>query len=270
MNDVDRILARRHDSGGDFWATPDGRLDVGSPFSTLTSLLVLRELGVPPSHEAVRGGLDLIWRAWRDDGAIRLAPQAPLHPCYTAEALRVLVRCGQARDRRVQTTATTLLESAHETGGWRCQVTTFGRGAETHFANPGATLFVLDALRFLPTGLCRGRVVDAAVESLLRHWDERKPVGPCHYGIGSLFMQVEYPFLRYNLFFFVYVLSFYPKARRDPRFRAALATLEGKLDGRGRVVVERPHRGFADLDLCRRGQSSARATRRYTEIVRNL
>lgn len=34
--DVESILAARHDNGADFWATPDGRLSKGGPFSTLT------------------------------------------------------------------------------------------------------------------------------------------------------------------------------------------------------------------------------------------
>ena len=44
--DVDAVLARRHDNGTDYWASADGRLGVGDPFSTLTSLLILHELKV--------------------------------------------------------------------------------------------------------------------------------------------------------------------------------------------------------------------------------
>jgi hypothetical protein len=47
----------------------------------------------------------------------------------------------------------------------------------------------------------------------LQHWVVKRPLGPCHFGIGTLFMQVEYPFLRYNLFSYVYVLSFYERAK---------------------------------------------------------
>ena len=88
MNDEDiqTVLAKRHHNGGDFWATEDGRVYVGSPFSTLSSLGILHELGLPSTHEAVVGGVELIFRAWRDDGQIRLGPNAPLYPCYTAEA----------------------------------------------------------------------------------------------------------------------------------------------------------------------------------------
>ena len=35
-------------------------------------------------------------------------------------------------------------------------------------------------------------------------------------------MQVEYPMRGYGLFYYVYVLSFYARARSDERFQAAL------------------------------------------------
>lgn len=110
--DAKAILAKRRHNGGDYWATPDGRLYVGSPFSTLSSLLMLYELGVPAKHEAVSGGLELTLEACRDDGKIRLAPTAPLYPCYTAEAARVLCRFGLARDKRVCSSTCTLSRSS--------------------------------------------------------------------------------------------------------------------------------------------------------------
>jgi len=158
--DIAAILAKRHDNGADYWATPDGRIYVGSPFSTLTALGILHEPRVPRSHEAVRGGLDAV-----------LA---------------------------------------------------------------------------------------------------RRRCGPCHYGIGPRFMQVEYPFLRYNIFYFVYVLSHYPLAARDKRFRAAAAALATRIDADGRLVVEAPHRGLKGLAFCERGKPSDLATVRYREIVANV
>ena len=82
-------------------------------------------------------------------------------------------------------------------------------------------------------------------------------------------MQVEYPFFRYNLFFYVYVLSFYEAAKKSPKFRQALRGLEAKLID-GQVVVENPHRGLARLSFCRKGGRSRLATRRYREILRNV
>jgi len=268
--DVEAILAPRHHNGGDYWATPDGRIYKGNPFSTLSSLGMLHELGVGRDHEAVEGGLELVLDACREDGRVRVAPRAPLYPCYAAEATRILCRFGLEDHDAVGRTVSYLLENAHETGGWRCNFTRFGKGPETEYANPGATVYALDVLRFFPGYRQGAEVVDAAVESLLDHWETREPIGPCHWGIGTLFLQVEYPFLRYNLFYYVYVLSFFERARGDERFAEALATLEDKLDGDGRVIVERPHRGLKGLAFCARDRPSETATQRHREIRDNL
>lgn len=268
--DIQKILDRRHDNGGDFWASADGRIYVGNPFSTLAALNMLHELGVDSDHEAVQGGLALILNACRDDGRIRLAPKAPLYPCYTAEAARVLCRFGLTDHEALQRTVAYLLENSHDSGGWRCNFTKFGRGPETAYANPGATLYALDVLRFFPEYRKGVEVVEQAVASLLAHWETRKPVGPCHWGIGSLFMQLEYPFLRYNLFYYVYVLSFFERAKRDTRFEAAHAALAATLNAESKIVVERPHRGLKGLEFCAKGQPSDPATARFEELRRNL
>lgn len=266
--DVEAILARQHDNGADYWASPDGRLGVGDPFSTLTSLLVLHELKVARTHEAVRGALQLVLNAWREDGRYRLAPTGALYPCYTAAAARVLCRFGYARDRRLQTTFTHFVETQHDDGGWRCKKFSYGRGPETEFSNPGVTLAVLDAFRF-SKHINQNPCLNRAVESLLDHWTVRRPIGPCHFGIGTLFMQVEYPLLRYNLFNYVYVLSFYDRAKKDRRFLEALQVLDSKLDANGQLVVERPNRKLADLSFCRASRPSELATARYREVVQN-
>lgn len=110
---------------------------------------------------------------------------------------------------------------------------------------------------------------DGAVDFLLEHWTIRKPIGPCHYGIGTLFMQVEYPFRDYNIFIYVYVLSFYNRAREDKRFLNALETLESKMQ-EGQIVVERVVPKLAKLSFCQKGKTSALATMRYQEILQNL
>ena len=266
-SDIDAILSRRHDNGADYWATGDGRVYVGNPFSTIASLGMLHELGVGADHEAVAGGLELLVAAVRDDGRIRLAPKAPLYPCYTSEAARMLCRFG--RTDAVERTVSYLLDNGHETGGWRCSFSRFGKGPETAFASPGATLYALDTLRFF-THLCDGNdVVDAAVDSLLSHWETREPIGPCHHGIGSRFMEIEFPFIRYNLFYWVYVLSFFPRATGDRRFTEALAEVESRLDEDGMVIVERPHRMLGRLEFCAKGRPSEVATSRYREVEAN-
>ena len=111
--------------------------------------------------------------------------------------------------------------------------------------------------------------LDKAVDFLLEHWTIRKPIGPCHYGIGTLFMQVEYPFRSYNFFSYVYILSFYNRAKEDKRFLEALKTLESKMVD-GQIVVERVVPKLAGLFFCKKGEASPLATKRYHEILKNL
>ncbi len=270
VTDVETILARRHDNGGDFWASDDGKIYVGNPFSTIGCLLILHELRLEAGHEAIDGALALLLEHAREDGQIRLGPKTPLYPCYTAEAVRALCRFGLHDSPEAGLSISFFLDSAEPGGGWRCNFTRFGRGPETEHANPGATLYILDILRYFAEFRAGHPVVDNAVAHLLGHWDTKTPLGPCHWGIGSTFMQVEFPFLRYSLFYYVYILSHFASARGDARFQAAFDALTESLDSGGQIIVERPHRRLARLEFCRKGQPSCAATRRYREIMANI
>jgi len=82
-------------------------------------------------------------------------------------------------------------------------------------------------------------------------------------------MKVEFPFFRYNLFFYIYVLSFYNRAKKDPRFLEALSVLESKLL-EGKVVIENPNRKLVGLSFCKKEEPSELATVRYREILKNI
>jgi hypothetical protein len=266
--DVDAILSKRHDNGADYWATPDKRLMKGSVFSTLESALLLMELGMAPSDPCLRDTADLIFSTWREDGRFKLSPDGGIYPCHTIGAANVLCHLGYSRDARLQKTFEHLFDIQYSDGGWRCNKFSFGRGPETEFSNPGPTLTALNAFRFTEY-LNKEPALDKAVSFLLDHWTTRLPLGPCHYGIGTLFMQTEYPFSTYNLFAYVYVLSFYNSAKNDARFLDALKAMESKLLD-GKVVVERVNKKLAGLSFCEKGKPSELATRHYHEILKNL
>ncbi len=267
-SDVEAILARRHDNGGDYWTTPDKRLLKGSPFSALGSAHLLLELGMEPSEPVLREVADMFFDAWREDGRFKLYPQGAIYPCQTINALNLLCHMGYASDSRLQKTFAHLLEIQHRNGGWRCNKFSFGRGPETESSNPGPTLTALNAFRFADF-TNNEKALDEAVDFLLGHWITRAPLGPCHYGIGTLFMQVGYPFENYNLFLYVYVLSFYQSARQDARFLDAFAALEARLTD-GMIVPERVNRKLNGLSFCKKGAPSEPGTRRYHEILKNL
>lgn len=266
--DVSAILARRHDNGADYWATPDGRIAKGSPFTTLDCAMMLCDLGVDPTDPVLRQTADVIFGALREDGRFRLAPRGPIYPCHTVNAARALGALGFAGDDRLEKTFDHLLTIEHNDGGWQCRKFSYGRGSETRFSNPGPTLAALDVFR-LAGRHDRSPSLDVAVEFLLDHWTTRTPLGPCHFGIGTLFMQVTYPFASYNLFFYVYVLSFFERAKGDRRFMEALQALESTMVA-GRIIVQRPHPKLSSFAFCQAGKASDLATLRFNEIQQNL
>jgi len=268
QSDVDVILSHRHDGGADYWTTPDKRLLKGSPFSACNSALMLLELGIEPTDPILKEVAELFFSAWKEDGRFKLYPKGSIYPCQTAHAAYLLCRMGYASDSRIQRTFQHFLETQYTDGGWRCKKFFFGRGPETEHSNPMPTLTVLNAFRFSDY-LNKEPALDKPVEFLLEHWTIRKPIGPCHYGIGTLFMQVEYPFYDYNLFLYVYVLSFYNRAKDDKRFKEAFEALRSKLAD-GKIVVERVVPKLAKLSFCKKGEPSELATRRYQEILANL
>lgn len=266
--DVEAILSHRHDNGADLWTTPDKRLIKDAPFSTLESVLYLLELGMEPTEPLLKETTELIFSTWQEDGRFKLYPQGSVYPCQTIHAANTLCHMGYASDLRLQKTFQHLLDIQYIDGGWRCNKFSFGRGPETEYSNPLPTLNALSAFRF-SDHFSNEPALDKAVDFLLEHWTIRKPIGPCHYGIGTLFMQVEYPFRNYNLFVYVYVLSFYNRAKEDKRFLEALKTLESKMVD-GQIAVERIAPKLAGLSFCKKGKTSALATIRYHEILRNL
>lgn len=267
-NDIDAILSEQGSNGGELWQAADGAIATGVPFSTLEAAMMLRELGYDDEGGELARAAELIFARVREDGRFKAYASGSLYPCQTANAARTLCYLGYANDPRLRRTFEYLLENRHVDGGWRCNASKFGHGPETEFSNPGPTLTALDAFRFTERANADGRL-DEAVDFLLRHWETKAPLGPCHYGIGTLFMKIEYPMVRYNLFHYIYTLSFYDAAKSDARFLEALAAVSAKLVD-GMVVVESANRKLALFDFCKPKFPSALATAKYREILKNI
>jgi hypothetical protein len=219
-DDVSVIMSKIHQNGGDFWATKDNGTGKGSPFSTRDVAIILHELGYNKKDPVIQEIAKLFFNSWQSDGRFRSYTTGAIYPCHTIGSARVLCYLGYSQDERIIKTFNHLMEIQQKDGGWKCNKYSFGRGPDTEHSNPGPTLEALDAFRY--TGLVNSNsLLDKAVDFLLWHWEFKKPVGPCQYGIGTLFLKTEFPFFRYNLFYFCYVLSFYKKALKDKRFHEA-------------------------------------------------
>ncbi|MEQ8626048.1 hypothetical protein [Ekhidna sp.] len=266
--DIEFLLSKKHHLNGDYWTTPDHRIGKGSPFSSRDMAIMFSEFGFGKEDSEIKGLANTIFRTWQPDGRFKISPTGSIFPCHTITALRVLCYMGFSNDDRIIITFTHLLEIQHDDGGWRCNRVKLGKSDVSDMSNPGVTLEALDAFRFTEYLNTDDRL-NQGVEFLLQHWEIKRPLGPCNFGIGTLFMQTEFPFLRYNLFYYCYVLSFYDQARKDQRFKEALSALDKKVVD-GKMIVENPNRQLAKLDFCKRGMPSELATHRYNEIKKRM
>ncbi|MDZ7577438.1 MAG: prenyltransferase/squalene oxidase repeat-containing protein [Candidatus Nanopelagicales bacterium] len=252
---VEALNRRQDENGGEFWSRADGSIHAPIGFCTLLAMNVLGDLGLSARDPVAAGLAEFVFTYQNDDGSFRYTPQSTRLPCITGQALAGLGRLGFARDPRSDAAFDWLVSGQWNDGGWRCPTAKLGKSAASDASNPGTTLFALDALRFRPD-LRRSDVTGPAVEALLSHWETRAPRGPCEFGIGTRFRRIEYPFVHYNLFYYVLVLSYYEAARADARFAAAYQGLSEHVDDRGRLIVANPHRSWRQHDFARANQPS--------------
>jgi hypothetical protein len=270
MDDFQIILNRIHSNGGAYWSRDDENIYSPIGSSTLDTLFVIGEAQLATvEHPIIAKAVEFIFTYQTNNGTFRYNETGSRHPCITARILNGLCRIGVPQDERIKKSYNYFLQSQCEDGGWRCNTVRKGKSPLSDASNPGTTLFVLDAFRFRENSPTEIEQLEKGVDFVLQHWDIKIPVGPCQFGIGSRFMQIEYPFMRYNLFYYVYVLSFYKNALSDRRFREAYACLAEKVNNEG-VIVEAPHKAWQSFSFATKGTISREATFRWKEIEQNL
>ncbi|MFA5332770.1 MAG: prenyltransferase/squalene oxidase repeat-containing protein [Methanoregula sp.] len=266
-NEIKEIISLSETNGGAFWSRHDGDIHAPNGFSTIDVLNTLGEIGIHASDsEMVSKAIDFLFTCYDGKGNFKYSHKSAALPCITARILTALGKVGYQNDPRIENCYEFFLESQQKDGGWRCATVKRGLAPETDASNPGTTLYVLDAFRFRKNPESDQIQLDKAVSFLLRHWETRLPLGPCRFGIGSRFLSIEYPFLRYNLFYYVYVLSKYGKALKDRRYQEALLILRKKAVD-DKIFPETPHKSWNKFSFAQKNQYSEKATRRFLEIM---
>ncbi len=268
--EIKTILKSRDINGGPFWAREDGDIHAPHGKSTIDTLLVLGELGANvKDYPEIQDAVEFVFRYQADDGCFRYSGSSSKLPCMSARILASFGRLQVPFDRRVESGYKKLLNTQSDDGGWRCNTVKLGKSPLTDASNPGTTLYLLDAFRFRENTNREKVKLDSGVEFLLNHWLSRKPMGPCVFGIGSRFLQIEYPFLRYNIFYYAYILSFYKKALMDNRFIDVYENLADRIEN-NKLIPENPHRTWNKYSFAKKGEVSEIGTKRWLEIKKNL
>jgi hypothetical protein len=173
--------------------------------------------------------------------------------CDAPTLLASLLAICRAKDERLQTGLQTLTGMVLE-NGYPCKVAPeLGK-----FRGPGkkadpcpiANLLVLKALA-LSSEFQNNPAAHIGVETLLGCWERRATNKYYLFGMGIDFQKLKYPFIWYDLFHVLDVLSRYPFARSDPRFIEMLDTLRQQADTGGcytATSMYQPWKGWSFAD----------------------
>ena len=268
-DEIASILSTSEINGGKYWSRKDGNIHAPHGYSTIDVLNTLGEIGLKfDESKLIQDTIDFIFLYLDENGCFKYSPKSPRLPCITARILTAFGRLGYKNYPRIEKCYKYFLETQKEDGGWRCPTVKLGKSPQTDASNPGTTLYILDAFRFRLNSMSDIEKLNKGVLFLLKHWETRKPVGPCEFGIGSRFLSIEYPFLRYNLFYYIYVLSHYRIAQKDHRFIEAKTRLIEKSKN-NRIFPETPHKSWSNFSFARKNKVSKIATKRFQEIIRS-
>jgi hypothetical protein len=266
QGEIKTIIASSGINGGRYWARKDGDIHAPAGSSTIDVLSTLGDLGVKyGDYGEIREAVDFVFRYYSQEGSFRYSEKSSKLPCITARILTAFGRLGYS-DERVEKCYDSLLQFQGEDGGWRCNTVKIGKSKATDAGNPGTTLYVLEAFSYRKNTIGDLEKLEKGAQFLLKHWETRAPLGPCAFGIGTTFIKIEYPMLRYNILYYCHALSKYKKARSDRRFKAAVKELESRLVD-GKLIVENPHKAWQGFVFARKGAPSAAATKKYRAIT---
>ena len=124
--------------------------------------------------------------------------------------------------------------------GWLCSVSPIlGK-----FRGPGkkgdpcpiATLQALKALSMDPLLVFDERVQNG-IDMLLSHWEKQGEKKYYLFGIGTDYKKLKYPLIWYDLLHVTDVLSRFPSALGDPRFRQMIQVIIDQADDQGRYTA---------------------------------
>jgi hypothetical protein len=256
-------------NGGTCWDRNDGSIYNPIGFSTIDFISTLTDIDIKnTNNDIVNQGLEKFVKYYDAKSSLfKYSDKSAKLPCITAKMLSILQRV-RYPFIETETVYEYFLNSQQSDGGWRCATVKIGKSPETDASNPGTTLYILDAFRYRKNSKSDLLKLNRGVGFLLDHWVTRKPLGPCGFGIGTTFMKTEYPFYRYTIFYYVYVLSFYQSARNDKRFKEVFGVLKRNETPTG-LKIEKPHKNWKPL-LFNNSYECELSNRKYSEIKNNI
>jgi len=172
--------------------------------------------------------------------------------CDAPTLLYVMLAAGAADHfpsaaERVQRATEHLLRAVDE-NGWRCanapELGAFRGPGRREDPCPIANVLALKALSAIPDMVDNHPATRIGAETLFGHWERQAERKLYLFGIGTDFRKLKFPFIWYDIMHVAEVLSRFPFARSDPRYREMLETIHAQADDEGRYTANSMYRAW--------------------------
>lgn len=239
-----------------------------NPALSVNKLLFLLDLGFGTDVPEIQTAVDEILKHHDENGIYQSMINVPTHfggagadvfgwcLCDAPRLLLALYLSGADYPAQIKPGVDYLVSLCRE-NGFPCAVSPeLGR-----FRGPGrkddccpyATLIMADLLSYLPE-YRNSSVADTAVSALLSLWENSLDQHPYMFFMGTDFRKLKAPPFWYDIVSVTDVLSKYPNALRDPRYRQMIDVLKSKQDENGFFTPESVYLKMKDWDF---GQKKA-------------
>lgn len=184
--------------------------------------------------------------------------------------LGILLRLGLAKDPRVSAALDFLIEISFD-NGFRCT------GSFPKFRGPGkkadycpiGTLYALQACALVPS-LHSEPCVQAAIDSLIDHWENSRERKVYMFAMGTDFRKLKYPNHWFDILHLIRVLGNFHYARSRAAFKEMVSIVANKQQEDASFIPESVYLSFKGWDFGQKKIPSPTLTWAVWEIFRNI
>lgn len=255
---VAAVINRLKSAEKGFPALIEGSLDYRSTGNAFWDLHLLADIGISVKAAGLEDLTESFLRTQRSDGTFLVQKETkPEYNCLSSIVLSSLAKMGYRDDGHVRRYIDMVLNMQRLDGGWHCAVSR-SKGARLEHTEscPMANVNVLRLLGQYHE-FQKDERFSGAIDLLLAHWARRgEKWRPYGYGVGSDYIKLKYPDVKYGLLKVLDVLALFPYAVRQNEFAEMLdAVVTHTADGR--YTPESVSRAYGGFDFAQNKEPSA-------------
>ena len=247
---ISSIIKRLKDNQVGIPALKSGKVPYTSTGNAFWDLYFLADIGLSSKDIGIDDEIEEFFKLQMPDGSFVLqAGTKPSYYCITSIILSSLAKIGYGDDLRISKFLQNVFESQRLDGGWHCAISRAkGKKLQDSESCPMDNLNILMLLGQYKDFRMDKRF-DGAIDLILNHWRKRSEKWrPYGFGIGTEFIKLKYPVVKYGILRVLDVLSAFPYAVQSNEFKEMLdLTLKKSSDGK--YYADSVSRSYSEFDF---------------------